>query len=431
MNYLFFLYCLLSILVIVLVLQGCNYSREAYSESDINRSLVIHDPNLKVEVVAEGLNYPTTMAFLNKQDILVLDKENGTVQKVINGTKQAEVMLDVNVANKRERGMLGIAIGKQTVTGSVYVFLYYTETKKEGSDICPTPNTCKPKHDPLGNRLYRYELVNGKLVNPKLLLDIPAIPVPTHNGGKVIIGPDNNVYVIAGDLDHRSKTQNFDDEPNFSKSGAIYRITQDGKPVDTGMFDEKSPLNKFYAYGIRNGFGIDFDPLTGNLWDTENGGDFGDEINLVMPGFNSGWAKVQGVWDTENKTVVLEHPSNLVYINENATYSSPEFTWNHTVAPTAIKFFNSQKLGKQYENDIFVGDYHFGNIYHFQLNQNRTQLVLYPPLADRIANTQNELKLVIFAEGFGGVSDLQVGPDGYLYVVSIGKGKIYRILPIS
>ena len=58
-------------------------------------------------------------------------------------------------------------------------------------------------------------------------------------------------------------------------------------------------ISKYYAYGIRNSFGLDFDPITGKLWDTENGPTFGDEINLVEPGFNSGWNKIQGIWKTD------------------------------------------------------------------------------------------------------------------------------------
>jgi glucose/arabinose dehydrogenase len=171
----------------------------------------IDDPNLKYEVVASGLRSPTTMAFLGPNDILVNEKLNGTVQRIIDGKIQPQPVLDVSVANKNERGMLGIAVAKPSNNNNnnnnnssptTYVFVSYTETKVEGSDICPRPNRCEPGHDPLGNRLYRYELAsnNSKLVNPKLLLDLPAVPGPGHNSGKIIIGPDNNVYFTIGDV---------------------------------------------------------------------------------------------------------------------------------------------------------------------------------------------------------------------------------------
>src|SRR5919199_1089311 len=264
------------------------------------KSPIIADPNLKVELVLRGLKSPTSMAFLGPNDILVLEKNNGTVQRVVNGVMLPKPLLDVNVANKNERGMLGIAVApKHPSNGSTYVFLSYTETKVKGSDDCPKPSYCAPGNDPLGNRLYRYELVNNKLVNPKLLLDLPAVPGPNHDAGKVLVGPDQNVYLIIGDVRaHRTQAENTPNGPPPDGTGGILRVTQDGVAVQTNPLGNTDPLNKYYAYGIRNSFGMDFDPVTKNLWDTENGPSYGDEINLVQPEFNSGWTRIQGFWQT-------------------------------------------------------------------------------------------------------------------------------------
>ena len=80
---------------------------------------------------------------------------------------------------------------------------------------------------------------------------------------------------------------------------------------------------------------------------------------------------------------------------------------------------------------MFVADVHFGRIYDFNLNENRTELVLDGPIADKVAETDVEVKRVIFGSEFGAITDLEVGPDGYLYVLSFGQGAIYRIHPIS
>ena len=81
----------------------------------------------------------------------------------------------------------------------------------------------------------------------------------------------------------------------------VLRMTQNGQPVnDTGILGDEHPLDLYYAYGIRNSFGMDFDPITGNLWDTENGPSYGDEINLVEPGFNSGWQAITGKLESSN-----------------------------------------------------------------------------------------------------------------------------------
>ena len=94
---------------------------------------------------------------------------------------------------------------------------------------------------------------------------------------------------------------------------------------------------------------MDFDPITGKLWDTENGPLYGDEINIVEPGFNSGWSKVQGIWQpTKNLTsgALVLNSNNLIDFVRKGMDSLPEFIWKQPVGPTAIKFFNSDKVGK-------------------------------------------------------------------------------------
>ena len=406
-------------------------------ENEYYQILKQKDDRLVAKMIASGIEFPTSMAFLGPNDILVLEKNEGTVKRIVNGTVMKEPLLDVDVAIENERGLVGIAVAKNE-DGPINVFLYYNEAEsKDGEDV-------EDDKEPLGARLYKYELVDNKLVNPVLLIDTADRPIsrvghyklPEHYGGKMTIGPDNNLYLVVGDVvDHSTQTQNINGSPANGTS-VIYRITQDGKPVGN-ILGNGDPLNKYFAYGIRNSFGLDFDPVTGKLWDTENGPGFGDEINLVEPGFNSGWKKVQGLWEAKNYTggPLLKNFTKDYFttFNGNGTYSSPEFTWNQTVGVTAIKFLDSDKLGKQYENDLFVGDINFGNLYHFDLNQNRTELMLNDSLRDRVANNSSELEPIIFGK-FGGITDIQVGPDGNLYISSISSyfekendGVIYRI----
>lgn len=463
-------------------------------ESDltqVNEEPRLIDQNLKVELVVEGLKRPTGMAFLSQDDFLVLEKNRGTVKRIINGNILEPQLLDVAVANEKERGMLGIAVQpvdtlkrqyndkttKEGPSGKIlptYVFLYFTESSgKDGIDDCPRIHYCKEGTEPEGNRLYRYELAQDKLVNPKLLLDLPATPGSDHVGGAMVIGLDGNVYLTTADghscsysscVDGiedtvlNSQTANVENGKAPDGRGGILRVTQDGLALREGKqgnLDEDSILSKYFAYGIRNSFGIDFDPITGKLWDTENGPAFGDEINLVDSGFNSGWLKIQGMWPITSYTLLepqgieppykgyLEGDKNelnrtlsayqegLVDFEGNGQYSEPEFTWNITVGITALKFLDSDKLGEEYQNDIFAADYNYGRIYHFDLNENRTSLALENSLSDKIAHSSEgeDLEAIIFGEGFDAITDLEVGPDGYLYVVSHKDGKIFRIVP--
>ena len=447
------------------------------------------DQNLKLELVVEGLKRPTSMAFLGQDDILILEKNRGTVKRIVNGNILEPPLLDIEVANEKERGMLGIAVlsisplnnEKDNTTipergiAPTYVFLYFTESSGEdGIDECPLVNYCEEGTKPQGNRLYRYGFEEGKLVNSKLLLDLPASPGSDHIGGAVTVGPDRNIYLTSGDghscsynsCDNgientvlNSQNLNVENGKLPNGRGGILRITEDGLAVREGEnekhFDKDNISHKYYAYGIRNSFGIDFDPLSGKLWDTENGPAFGDEINLVESGFNSGWLKIQGLWPITNYTLLLPQlpvspyrgyivndkselirsaeatKINLVDFGRISRYSDPEFTWNITVGVTALKFLNSNKLGEKYENDMFVADYNYGRLYHFDLDEDRTSLILDKSLSDKIAHSseRDDLKTVIFGEGFDAITDVEVGPDGYLYVVSHKDGKIFRIVP--
>jgi glucose/arabinose dehydrogenase len=374
----------------------------------------VNDTNLAVELAAEGLTLPTAMAFLDENKMLVLEKDNGTVRMVENGKLQSEPLLDVAVANDNERGMLGIAVSKENET-TTYVFLYFTESGGgiDGDDRQGVP--------PAGNLLYRYELQGDQLVNQKLLLDLPALPGPRYNGGPVVIGPDDNVYVIIGDVEgHATQVQNFENGSAADGTSGILRVGKNGElpaaVIGTGAFGKY-----YFAYGIRNSFGMAFDPETDILWDTENGPAFGDEINLVDAGFNSGWRDVQGVASEANLT-------GLVLFNARSHYSNPEFTWTEPIGPTALAFLDSNQLGEEYQNDMFVGDINNGAIYHFDLNENRSGLALEGALADTVADTPEESEAAVFGTGFGGVTDIKTGPDGNLYVLSFIDGAIFRVV---
>jgi len=392
---------------------------------------VVADRNLRIDRVFAGPVKPTTMVFTGLNEFLVLERNEGKVYRVTNGVLDPKQLLDVNVATDGYRGMIGIAAStKNNITN---IFLYFTEANARDGDDTDKSN---PK-EPLGNRLYKYELKNNQIFNPKLLLDLPALPGPRHPGGIIAIGPDDNLYVTVGDIDgtfrkgYETIAQNYENGSSADGRSGILRITQDGNPVGMGILGDMSPLDLYYAYGIRNSFGIDWDPITGDLWDTENGPHYGDEINRVEAGFNSGWVSVQGIWEPnlDEKGELSLNPKNLVDFGGKGKYSPPELIWVSPVAPTAIKFFNSDKLGSQYKNDLFVADANTGSIYHFELNENRTALKLQGSLKDKIANSIEESKDVIFANGFGRITDMKIGLDGYMYVLSSEDdgAALYRI----
>ena len=403
---------------LLVILIGVSYCAQGKAEvvKPFPAGPTIGDANLNVETVFKnkgGLKTPVTgIAFLGPDDILILEKNKGTVKRLSNGKLSSDALLRVNVGKEVEWGMLSIAVSK--IEKKTYVFLYYTESKDKGGNHI------------LGNRLYRYEFKDNRLQNPSLLLDLPAKSlegtVNDHVAGKVVIGPDKNIYISIGDVGGRDgQSQNNKTGAKVDGTSGILRVTPDGKPIGDGILGKSDILRLYYAYGIRNSFGFDFDPITKNMWDTENGFHDNDEINLVAPGFNSGWKMMMGIapkgFDTRN----------LVDFNGNGNYSNPEFVWNQTVGPTDLKFLDSDKLGRSYKNTIFIGDFNNGYLYNFKLDKERSALLLDENLTDHIANTLNEAKNNIFAKGFGVITDLEVGPDGYLYILGY-DGSIYRIV---
>ena len=344
---------------------------------------VSSNPNYKIEKFVSGLDWPTTMAFVGN-DILVLQKNNGLVCHVNNGVLEEFPVLDVEVNAEVEQGLLGI------VTRGTEVFLYFTEAEKDGGEV-------------IGNHVYKYSWNGAGLVNGELVKQFPGLH-HAHVGGAMTRGLDGTIYVVIGDMRQEGKNQNFESGNEYETSVIV--------PVD--------PIGEAYAKGIRNSFGIAVDPITGNLWDTENGLKFFDEINLVPPKFNSGWKKIMGPANEEALSSL-----NI----EGFQHSDPEFSWETPVAPTAISFIDSI-LFPEFNNSILVGDFNTGSLYEFKLNRDRTAFEFDDPsLSDAIVNRGESMNEIIFATGFTGITDIEVGPDGMIYIVSIGDGAIYRISP--
>jgi glucose/arabinose dehydrogenase len=399
-----------------------------------NPSLVFPNDHLKVHTIVDTLSSPTSMAFIDNNSMLVLER-SGNVRLVSDGILRDKPVLKVSVNTEGERGLLGIAttfdmqlenydkLGMNSEPASKYsnqksdfVFLYFTEAQD---------------NEPLRNRIYRYEWNGHDLINPFLILDLPAFPGPYHDGGKLVIGPDNSLYSVIGDLNSvAGPLQNLRTTGNqYNDTSVILRVPLDNASHSKVFSTDIGSKNSQYhlAYGIRNSFGLAFDPLTGNLWDTENGEDKYDEINLVKPGFNSGWYKFMGPISRTNLS-----ESELVRFN-GSSYSDPEFSWYMPIGVTDIEFLNSDKLGDKYENNIFVGDINNGKIYFFELDENRTGFKISDGhnsdggIGDLVADNDDEASKVTFGNGFDRITDIETGPDGLLYILSYNGGRVYRI----
>ncbi len=332
------------------------------------------DPNFTIEEYVSGVKFSTSMAFIDN-DLLVLEK-NGNIRLVQDGILQKEPILQLDVLNNAESGLLGIT----TVDSTVY--LYLTE-KDRNSNIV------------FGNRIYKYDWDGEKLVNPVLLKELPVeadLTAASHSGGAMAINSDGMVFAVIGDTERRGLLQNLD-SGSYDDTGVVIHVNLDEEVLKPSQTND--PTEHYYAMGIRNSFGLTIDPQTDILWDTENGDTSFDEINLIEPKFNSGWMKIAGP-ATEKQ--LKELPSSGLF-----HYSDPEFSWYDPVAPTDLTFVNSD-LFKDYRDYMFVGDWKTGSIFKFKLNSDRTGFVFEDPaFNDLVLNPEDNFKDIIFGTEFGGI----------------------------
>ncbi len=444
---------------------------EPSMDADFETLPIVLDTDFKIEDFASGLFVPVNMEFVG-EDLLVLEKNSGTVRHIKNNVLLDSPVLDVEVSNYGEHGLLGITSVENNV------FLFFTEAYHDGGRA-------------LENRIYQYSWDGTNLVNPILLKTIPGFE-REYVGGEMVSDLSGNVFAVTGEnykigllqntpqnesyrhfssvasteeKNKRTISHSFEhllscskvsfqqyttnpfgwqsEQPDLSENPPetnlfnilgnlnsclrqfYYENFSDGHWEDTSAIIQIQPEGEYAAIGIRNSFGLAVDPQTGFMWDTENGPDVFDEINLIDEKFNSGWAKIQGPSNGKSLPVIPEYSEYI--------YSEPEFSWEIPIGVTAIEFPNSNDFEK-YGNFLFVADTNKGIIYKFKLDETRTKFIFESPhLQDLVLNmlpdsSGNEpMDEIIFAKNLGLISDMKFGPDGALYVISLMEGKIYKI----
>jgi glucose/arabinose dehydrogenase len=302
---------------------------------------VLVDPNLRVTAVVTNLTIPTTMAFLQRNDFFVLEKASGLVRRVrlgsgTNGPVISDV-LDLPVNSASERGLLGIAL-HPAFPRNPGVYLYWTQSASgvDSIDLLDVPL--------LGNRVDRFRWDGSTLTFETNIVQLHAFqmdegqpPRGNHNGGVIRFGPDGKLYVYIGDNGRRGQMQNLPDGPgpagnmpddqfggpepdNAHLTGVVLRFNDDGTiPRDNPFYragalrggEAGTNIQKVFAYGIRNGFGMAFDPVGGGLWEAQNGDDSFTEINQIKPGLNLGWVQVMGPLSRIAEFKAIETSSNF------------------------------------------------------------------------------------------------------------------------
>lgn len=474
------------VLLVTLTLMIASVSSSSVAAQDGGPTML--HPRLGVRTVVSGLNTPTTMAFLAPNDILVLEKNTGQVQRVVDGAIDSTI-LDLAVNFGSERGLLGIALHPDFPTNPG-IYLYWTEstTGEDTNELSETPL--------LGNRVDRFTWDGSSLTFDHNLIQIRAIQQDAdqpergnHDGGVLAFGHDGKLYIFVGDVGRRGHLQNLpcgptavcpgptvpDDqfggpEPDDAHlTGVVLRLNDDGSaPSDNPFFaagaemggEVGANIQKIFSYGHRNSFGMAIDPKSGNVWLQENGDDTFSELNRVVPGLNGGWIQIAGPvdriaqykeiettfgrqdlqqlrWPPTNIADTPEEALSRLFMLPGAQYKDPEFSWKWEVAPGGIGFVNGRALGPQFDGDLFMGAatpaLEGGYLFHFNLTGNRRKIgVDDPRLEDRVADNLakheiTESESLLIGRDFGVTTDIETGPNGNLFVVSLTQGAIYEI----
>ena len=371
---------LILIIVSTIILLNIDNSFLSYSEEKHAEGIVIRDKEFSVEEYVSELKFPVMIDFIGK-DMIVIEKDKGTVKIIKNDILQSEPILQLEVSKTIEEGLVGILVKNDNV------FVHHTTKNIDDGTT--------------SNWFTKYYWNGEKLVNPIELLSFHS-GNGMHNSGVMIMDENGKVFGGIGDIGNKN---------------GLYQNTKSGIDDKTGSIIALEDSTDVYAIGIRNTYGLDFDPITGVLWDTENGPEVFDEVNLVKKKFNSGWNKIQGPITKQQEIPVIEE----------FEYSDPEFSWEKPAGLTAIHFINSKEFEK-YQNSVLVGSFHDGILYKFELNENRNKFEFQnEELKDLVLNIDDNPNEIIFGTGFSGITDIKEGPDGNIYIVSIGDGKIYRL----
>src|SRR5262249_15891317 len=254
---------------------------------------------------------------------------------------------------------------------------------------------------------------------------------------------------------------------NAHLTGVVLRLNPDGStPQDNPFFNVGAQIGgevganiqKVFAYGVRNTFGMDFDPFSGHLWMQENGDDSFDKVSRIDPGSNDGWIQsmgplhrireYKGIETTPRffglqqtrwpPTVIADTPQEALarmFMLPGAHYNSPRFSWRYAVPPSAVGFLSSASLGAEYFGDFFVGaattNTFGGHLFRFKFSGDRQDFVFsdpqlqQDPVADNFdKNDIHGSETLEFGRNFGIATDIQTAPNGNLWVVSLTDGAV-------
>ena len=324
--------------------------------------------------VVTGLAFPATFTFAPDGRIFYGLRFTGEIRVFDPATSSDTHFFTIpDIAKAGEQGLLGLATSPQYPT-KPWVYAYVTRT------VSGTENEIvRIKPGPGGGLTMQVLFHTGAATN--------------HNGGHIAFGPSGLLYAVVGENGSPSNAQDLG-----TTLGKVVRMTANGG-VPSG-----NPISGSYiwAYGIRNSFGFTFDPLSGRLWETENGPECNDEVNRIVKAGNYAWGPSQTC------SVPPDPPTNTN--QDGPSPILPKRWFTPTIAPTGVAFCSACGLGPESEGKLFFGTYNTHEIRMATLNAKRTAIVSETPVYTHPS----------------AVLSIQAAPDGTLYFSA--PGGIYKLV---
>lgn len=367
---------ILMLSVLLLCLAGVLVGVQAQDYPDEN-------PPYKVEQIND--RFMVTSIIWDSNGRMFWTEKDGVVGTMSpDGVIQEEPVIQVTVWNPNEDGLLSIVLDS-AFDESHYFYVFYTAP-------------VSLDNPEISNLIVRYSYVeeNGisRGIDPLLMMRIviPTVDMNLHNGGRMKFGEDGSLYVTIGDMGDRTQAQDF-----TKIGGKIHRFVVVG---DHFVPAPNNPLigNSVWAFGVRNTFAFDFDPM-GGLFATENGPDCEDEINRILPGQNYGWTS----------DINCDDPLPI----RQSVGMLPFVTWTPTIAPTGILYYTGEAF-PTWQNQVFYCSWKVQQLRRYHLTPDHSAFD-----GDSIeVDVPNDAHCMI---------ELAQGPDGYIYYSSVNG--IYRIVP--
>jgi len=343
--------------------------------------------SFQVETYADGFEIPWGMAFLPDNRMMVTDRIGDLWIVEKDGKDKVKVSGEIpNVRSKGQGGMLDVAVHPDFNTNS-YIYLSYSDYSENKSHTS----------------LIRAKLVNNSLVNSQIIFR-PEEKFFTkrslHFGSRIIFDDKGFIFFCIGDRGDRDLAQNLD-MPN----GKIYRIRDDGTiPIDNPFYYTKGAIKSIWSYGHRNPQGLAIHPSTRQLWEAEHGPRGGDEVNIILRGHNYGWPVI-----TYGKNYSGTIISKLTH---HEGMDQPVFHWTPSIAVCGIAFYDGSQF-PEWKNNLLATSLKYERLHRVELDG------------------MNMVKDEIIFEAESRVRDVEVGPDGIIYVALEDPGRIVKLTRYS